>query len=94
MSDLKKINFPLGKIYMQKGDMGIVYLQYNKSFVSKFNGNLDKTQVFLDETVIKNLMEYVSFKTGRQEASILLSSMPRIRKSTYKCSLCKISSVF
>lgn len=76
MSELKHIDFPLGKVYMQKTDLGIAYLEYNKSFVNKFNSNLDKTQVFLDQTVIKNLMQYVSFRTGLQETSILLSSIP------------------
>ena len=94
MANIEKIKFPLGKIYMQKGSRGIAYIEYNNAFISKFNKNLDKVQVFLDEEVIKNLTQYVSFRKGVQEASIILSSIPRIWKSTYKCSLCRISSLF
>ena len=64
--------FPKGKIKLNsKGD---AYIEYNKSYVNKFNTNANKVQVFLDERVARNLMEYVSYKTGTQERSIPLAT--------------------
>ena len=51
-------------------------LNYNASFTRKFNENLNKSQVFLDNKVIMFLQEYVSYKTGTQEKSIRLTSNP------------------
>ena len=45
-------------------------LNYNASFTRKFNENLNKTQVFLDNKVGTYLQDYVSYKTGTQEKSI------------------------
>ena len=45
-------------------------LKYNASFTRKFNENLNKSQVFLDNKVIMYLQEYVSYKTGTQAKSI------------------------
>ena len=45
-------------------------LNYNISFTSEFNKNLNKTQLFLDKSVGTNLEPYVSYKTGAQEKSI------------------------
>ena len=42
-------------------------LTYNAKFKSEFNSNLNKTQVYLDNSVAKNLRPYVSRKTGVQE---------------------------
>lgn len=37
--------------------------------------NGGKVQMFLDQTVVNNLMEYVSFRTGAQEQSIKNSTV-------------------
>jgi hypothetical protein len=42
-------------------------LTYNAKFKSEFNSNFNKTQVYLDNLVAKNLRPYVSRKTGVQE---------------------------
>lgn len=76
MSELKHINFPYGKIYFEQGKYGSAYLEYDKTFERKFNGNLDTMQKYLDNLVAINLMEYVSKKTGMQELSIKISSVP------------------
>lgn len=70
------IKFPYGKIYFENNQYGSAYLEFNKAYESKFNGNLDNMQKFLDSTVANNLMAYVSFKTGVQELSIRISSIP------------------
>lgn len=70
------IKFPYGKVYFEKNKYGSAYLEYDKKFENKFNGNLDTMQKFLDSTVANNLMAYVSFKTGVQELSIKISSVP------------------
>lgn len=70
------IKFPYGKIYFEKNQYGSAYIEFNKAYESKFNGNLDTMQKFLDSTVANNLMAYVSFKTGVQEQSIKISSIP------------------
>ena len=51
-------------------------LNYNTSFTRKFNENLNKSQVFLDNKVIMFLQEYVSYKYGVQAKSIRLTSDP------------------
>lgn len=45
-------------------------LNYNANFTRKFNENLNKSQVFLDNKVGTYLQEYVSYKTGTQAKSI------------------------
>lgn len=74
--DVLKVEFPQGKIYVTNGGNGKAYIEYNKSYVNKFNNDLNKTQVFLDNKVIMFLQEYVSYKTGTQEKSIRLTSDP------------------
>ena len=71
-----KVDFPQGKIYVSQNGKGKAYIEYNKSYVNKFNNNLNKEQVFLDNKVIMFLQEYVSYKTGTQEKSIRLTSDP------------------
>ena len=68
------VSFPKGQIIKtQNGEMKI---NYNKSYVNKFNNNLNKEQVFLDNKVIMFLQEYVSYKYGAQAKSIRLTSDP------------------
>ena len=75
-NDVLKVEFPQGKIYVSQGGNGTAYIEYNKSYVNKFNNNLNKEQVFLDNKVIMFLQEYVSYKHGVQEKSIRLTSDP------------------
>lgn len=75
-NDVLKVEFPQGKIYVSQGGNGTAYIEYNKSYVNKFNNDLNKTQVFLDNKVIMFLQEYVSYKTGTQAKSIRLTSDP------------------
>lgn len=75
-NDVLKVEFPQGKIYVSQGGNGKAYIEYNKSYVNKFNNDLNKTQVFLDNKVIMHLQEYVSYKSGTQEKSIRLTSDP------------------
>lgn len=74
-NDVLKVEFPQGKIYVSDKN-GKAYIEYNKSYVNKFNKNLNKEQVFLDNKVIIYLQEYVSYKSGTQEKSIRLTSDP------------------
>ena len=74
--DVLKVEFPQGKIYVSQGGNGKAYIEYNKSYVNKFNNNLNKEQVFLDNKVIMFLQEYVSYKSGTQAKSIRLTSDP------------------
>lgn len=74
--DVLKVEFPQGKIYVSQGGNGKAYIEYNKSYVNKFNNNLNKEQVFLDNKVIMFLQEYVSYKHGVQAKSIRLTSDP------------------
>ena len=74
--DVLKVEFPQGKIYVSQNGNGKAYIQYNKSYVNKFNNNLNKEQVFLDNKVIMFLQEYVSYKYGVQAKSIRLTSDP------------------
>ena len=74
--DVLKVEFPQGKIYVSQNGNGKAYIEYNKSYVNKFNNDLNKTQVFLDNKVIMHLQEYVSYKTGTQAKSIRLTSDP------------------
>lgn len=67
-----KVEFPQGKIYV--GNNKKAYLRYNKDYVNKFNTDVNKTQVYLDNKVISYLGQYVSKKTGVQELSIRASS--------------------
>lgn len=73
MADKLKVEFPQGKIYVSDKN-GKAYIEYNKSYVNKFNTNLNKEQVFLDNKVIMFLQEYVSYKSGTQAKSIRLAS--------------------
>lgn len=72
--DVLKVEFPQGRIYVTDGGNGKAYIEYNKSYVNKFNNDLNKTQVFLDNKVIMHLQEYVSYKHGVQAKSIRLTS--------------------
>ena len=72
--DVLKVEFPQGRIYVTNDGKGKAYIEYNKNYVNKFNNDLNKTQVFLDNKVIMYLQEYVSYKTGTQEKSIRLTS--------------------
>ena len=72
--DVLKVEFPQGRIYVTDGGNGKAYIEYNKSYVNKFNNDLNKTQVFLDNKVIMYLQEYVSYKSGTQAKSIRLTS--------------------
>ena len=76
MARVLKVEFPQGKIYVSQNGNGKAYIEYNKSYVNKFNNDLNKIQVFLDNKVIMYLQEYVSYKTGTQEKSIRLTSDP------------------
>ena len=75
-NDVLKVEFPQGRIYVTDGGNGTAYIEYNKSYVNKFNNDLNKTQVFLDNKVIMFLQEYVSYKSGTQAKSIRLTSDP------------------
>ena len=74
--DVLKVEFPQGRIYVSQNGNGKAYIEYNKSYVNKFNNDLNKTQVFLDNKVIMHLQEYVSYKHGVQAKSIRLTSDP------------------
>ena len=63
--------FPKGDISIEGGKAKI---KYNRDYVNKFNQNGRKVQMFLDKLVANNLQQYVSYKTGTQEKSIVLSS--------------------
>lgn len=73
-NDVLKVEFPQGRIYVTNDGKGKAYIEYNKSYVNKFNTDLNKTQVFLDNKVIMHLQEYVSYKSGTQAKSIRLAS--------------------
>ena len=73
-NNVLKVEFPQGKIYVSQNGKGKAYIEYNKSYVNKFNNDLNKTQVFLDNKVIMHLQEYVSYKHGVQAKSIRLTS--------------------
>ena len=73
-NDVLKVEFPQGKIYVSQNGNGKAYIEYNKSYGNKFNNNLNKEQVFLDNKVIMFLQEYVSYKYGVQAKSIRLTS--------------------
>ena len=73
-NNVLKVEFPQGRIYVSQNGNGKAYIEYNKSYVNKFNNNLNKEQVFLDNKVIMYLQEYVSYKHGVQAKSIRLTS--------------------
>ena len=75
-NDVLKVEFPQGRIYVSQNENEKAYIEYNKSYVNKFNNNLNKEQVFLDNKVIMFLQEYVSYKYGVQAKSIRLTSDP------------------
>ncbi|MBR3133391.1 MAG: hypothetical protein IKG42_04930 [Clostridia bacterium] len=74
--DIHKIEFPKATVITTKTKDGTVKvkLEYNQSYVNKFNININKVQAFTDETVARYLSRYVSFNTGVQSKSIPLSS--------------------
>lgn len=76
MARVLRVEFPQGRIYVSQNGNGKAYIEYNKEYVNKFNNNLNKEQVFLDNKVIMFLQEYVSKKSGTQEKSIRLTSDP------------------
>lgn len=61
-----KVAFPQGKIKVNQ----YAYLEYNDSFINKFNDNGNKVQAYIDKTVSEALMGYVSLRTGVQSKSI------------------------
>lgn len=70
-----RVDFPQGKIYVKLDSKGreienSAYIEYNPNFVKKFNRDLNITQDYLDNLVVKNLRPYVSRRTGVQELSI------------------------
>ena len=67
-----KAVFPKGKIYLDSKNQA--YIEWNSKGINKFANNQMKTQMYLDETVAKNLSAYLSFKTGTQEKSVPLST--------------------
>lgn len=67
-----QVTFPKGTIHYNNN--GKAYIEYDRNYTNKFNNDLNKTQMFLDENVAKNLSAYVSFKTGTQEKSITLAT--------------------
>lgn len=62
------VNFPSKQTV--KGKDSVLTLEYSTNFIRNFNTNLNKIQTFLDQTVGRNLQEYVSKDTGTQEGSI------------------------
>ena len=72
MAKKLKINFPKGTLITTP--QGKCKIEYNTSYVNKFNDNLNQVQVFLDNKVITNLQDYVSYKSGTQAKSIRLAS--------------------
>lgn len=70
---MKFVTFPFGSV---KSSDGKLTLKYNANAVRRIQGNLNETQIFLDNKVIMYLQQYVSKKEGIQEASIRLSSLP------------------
>ena len=71
MSRELEITFPKGTITTKNGKCTVTY---NTNWVNKFNNNLNRIQVFVDNKVIINLQDYVSYKTGTQAKSIRLAS--------------------
>ena len=64
--------FPKGKIKLNS--KGNAYIEYNSQYVNNFNKNGSKVQMFLDKEVATNLQQYVSYKTGTQEKSVVLAT--------------------
>lgn len=50
-------------------------LYYNPSFERNFNNNMEKCQKYLDNLVVINLQEYVSYKSGTQSKSIRIATV-------------------
>lgn len=69
-NDVLKVEFPQGRIYVTNGGKGKAYIEYNKSYVNKFNNDLNKLQLYHDNKVGTYLQDYVSYKTGTQAKSI------------------------
>lgn len=72
MSKTDKIEFPQGNIIISKN--GSARIVKNKSYENKFNNNLNKVQVYLDNKIVTELQKYVSKDTGAQELSIRLNT--------------------
>ena len=72
MARQTEFEFPKGKIKLNAE--GTAYIEYDKNYVNRFNTNANKVQVFLDKTVATNLQQYVSYRTGTQEHSIVLAT--------------------
>ena len=66
------VSFPKGDIFISKN--GRARIEKNKSYENKFNNNLNKMQVYLDNRVVAELQRYVSKDTGTQEKSIRLAT--------------------
>lgn len=75
-NDELKVSFPQGKIYIHSSgkNIGKAYIEYNKSYVNKFNNNLNQIQKTLDNKVVIELQKYVSKDAGVQELSIGLNT--------------------
>lgn len=71
MASELKVTFPKGTITTANGKCTI---EYNTAWVNKFNTNLNRVQVFLDNKVITELQAYVKYKTGTMAKSIRLAS--------------------
>jgi phage gpG-like protein len=67
-----EITFPKGTLITTSS--GTCKIVYNTSWTNKFNTNLNRVQVFLDNKVITNLQDYVKYKTGTMAKSIRLAS--------------------
>lgn len=50
-------------------------LTYNSSFTKNFNKNMEKCQKYIDNLVVTNLMDYVSYKSGTQAKSIRMATV-------------------
>ena len=79
--DSLRVEFPQGKIYVKQSSGGkdiidSAYIEWNQSYNAKLNRNFNQTQMFLDNKVVQELQPYVSKKTGVQELSIRLRSVP------------------
>lgn len=64
----QKINFQ-----NVKGEKMI--LHYDSKFTKNFNDNIEKCQKYLDNLVVINLQEYVSYKSGTQAKSIRIATV-------------------
>ena len=81
MATVERVSFPQGKIYIKQDAsghdiIGSAYIVWNKGYENTLNNNFSETQKFIDKKVIEYLQQYVSYKTGAQAKSIVLTSTP------------------